>query len=127
VVYSHGQPSYFAVGVVVGAAFGRVASAVLRSAVVVVLVGVAVLVEDTSDFVACVRAAFVGSAYRLEVELKFDSEEGWSSDWNFEGIQGSAHMDLHFVEYQLGRHDLTGTVRLEEIVVRLGKRGVVKQ
>ena len=73
-VCSHGQPSYFAVGVVVGAAFGRVASAVLTAAVVVVLVGVAGLVEDTSDFVACVRAAFVGSAYQLEVELKFDSE-----------------------------------------------------
>jgi hypothetical protein len=36
-------------------------------------------------------------------------------------------MDWHFVEYQLGRRDLTGTVKLEEIVVRLGKRGVVKQ
>jgi large-conductance mechanosensitive channel len=74
VVCSHGQQLYFAVGVAVGAAFGRVASAVLTSAVVVVLVGVAGLVEDTSDFVACVRAAFVGSAYQLEVELKFDSE-----------------------------------------------------
>jgi hypothetical protein len=74
VVCSHGQPSYFVVGVVVGAAFGRVASAVLTFAVVVVLVGVAGFVEDTWDFVACVRAAFVGSAYQLEMELKFDLE-----------------------------------------------------
>jgi large-conductance mechanosensitive channel len=74
VVCSHDRPSCFAVGVVVGAAFGRVASAVLAS-VVVALVGVAGLVEDTSDFVACVKAAFVGWAYQLEVEPKFDSVE----------------------------------------------------
>jgi hypothetical protein len=36
-------------------------------------------------------------------------------------------MGLYFVEYQLDRHDLTGTVKPEEIVARLGKRGVVKQ